>query len=202
MRALGTLDLTVLHNNWLFLSQVGRTQAILINPAMVDILAETGDPGDYLGLSRRIQVRLAQTEVQPGDMLLFCEQPPASWTVSNLAGSCSLSMPQVKRRLLNQVTGSLETLLIKFVDGIGDAHAGNWSDNADQTPLESGSTASAWPEETLPDLREIPQAEEPTQSIIPSEAQANNDDSEPFEEDFPTDAYDSQAQEAYPTNNR
>jgi hypothetical protein len=195
VRALGTLDLAVLHNNWLFLSQVGRTQAILINPAMVDILAETGDPGDYLGLSQRIQVRLAQTEVQPGDMLLFCEQPPASWTVSNLAGSCSLSMPQVKRRLLNQVTGSLETLLIKFVDGIGDAHAGDWSDNADQTPLESGSTASAWPEETLPDLPEIPQEEEPTPSIYLSDAQANDDDSEAFEEDFPADAVDSQAQE-------
>lgn len=193
VRALGTLNLAVLHNNWLFLSQVGRTQAVLINPAMVDILAETGDSGDYLGLSRRIQVRLAQTEVQPGDMLLFCEQPPASWTVSNLAGSCSLSMPQVKRRLLNQVTGSLETLLIKFVDGIGDARMGDWSDNADQTPLESGSTASAWPEETLPDLPEIPQAEEPTQPIVPSDAQANDDDSEPIEEDIPTDAYDSQA---------
>jgi hypothetical protein len=195
VRALGTLDLAVLHNDWLFLSQIGRTQAILINPTMVDILSETGDPGDYLGLSKRIQVRLAQTAVQSGDILLFCEQPPASWTVSNLAGSCNLSMPQVKRRLLNQVTGSLETLLIKFVDGIGDAHAGDWSDNADQTPLESGSTASAWPEETLPDLSEFQKEQEPAQMIYPSVGQEDEDNTEPIEEDFPADEVNFQPQE-------
>ncbi|MDK2982041.1 MAG: hypothetical protein PWQ55_2388 [Chloroflexota bacterium] len=174
VRALGTLDLAVVHNDWLFLAQVGRTQAVLITPTMVDFLAESGDPGDYLGLSRRIQVRLAQTEVQPGDMLLFCEQPPASWTVSNLAGSCSLSMPQVKRRLLNQVTGSLETLLVKFVDGIGDAHAGDWSESADQTPLESGSTASAWPQEPA----ELPQTQPqyPVQDEEPDEFPAEDEE--------------------------
>ena len=159
VRALGTLDLAVLHNDWLFLSQVGRTQAVLINPAMVDILSETGDPGDYLGLSKRIQVRLAQTEVQSGDILLFCEQPPASWTVSNLAGSCNLSMPQVKRRLLNQVTGSLETLLIKFTDGRGQVEAGDWAESPALSPAEAGSPQSAWPEETLPELPEIQDAE-------------------------------------------
>jgi hypothetical protein len=160
VRALGTLNLAVLHNNWLFLAQVGRTQAVFINPAMVDILAEPADSGDYLGLSKRLQVRLAQTEAKPGDMLLFCEQPPASWTVSNLAGSCGLSMPQVKRRLLNQVTASLETLLIRFADGRGQVEAGDWEENPAQSPAETENTVSAWPEETLPTLSE-PQPEEP-----------------------------------------
>jgi hypothetical protein len=136
VRALGTLNLAVLHNDWLFLAQVGRTQAIFINSDMVDVLSETGDSGDYLGLSRRIQVRLAQTEVQPQDMLLFCEQPPASWTVSNLSGSCNLGMPQVKRRLLNQVTASLETLLIKFTDGRGQVKAGSWEEALPQSQTE------------------------------------------------------------------
>ncbi|BBB49312.1 hypothetical protein [Pelolinea submarina] len=160
VRALGTLNLAVLHNNWLFLAQVGRTQAVFINPAMVDILAEPADSGDYLGLSKRLQVRLAQTEAQPGDMLLFCEQPPASWTVSNLAGSCGLSMPQVKRRLLNQVSASLETLLIRFAEGRGQVEAGDWEESPAQSPAEAENAGSAWPEETLPTLTE-PQSEEP-----------------------------------------
>jgi hypothetical protein len=196
VRALGTLNLAVLHNDWLFLSQVGRTQAVFINPAMVDILAETGDPGDYLGLSRRIQVRLAQTEAQPGDMLLFCEQPPASWTVSNLAGSCGLSMHQVKRRLLNQVTGSLETLLIKFAEGRGRVEAGGWAESPPQSPAEAASTVSAWPEETLPELSELPQADQAAQSVYASAGQQDDDSPAPIDEDFPADTQDSQAQES------
>lgn len=195
VRALGTLNLAVLHNDWLFLSQVGRTQAVFINPAMVDILAESSDPGDYLGLSRRVQARLAQTEAQPGDMLLFCEQPPASWTVSNLAGSCGLSMPQVKRRLLNQVSGSLETLLIKFTEGRGRVEAGDWAESPAQSPAEAAGTVSAWPEETLPELSELPEDDDISQPVYPSAGQLDDDDSAPIEEDFPTDAYASQAQE-------
>ena len=197
VRALGTLNLAVLHNNWLFLAQVGRTQAIFINPAMVDILAEPSDSGDYLGLSKRIQVRLAQTEAQPGDMLLFCEQPPASWTVSNLAGSCGLSMPQVKRRLLNQVTASLETLLIRFADGRGQVEAGDWEENPAQSPAEAESPVSAWPEETLPQIPEAQPAEpsEPVSQPFYMPAGEPLDDI-PDADDFPSETDDFQTRQS------
>ena len=196
VRALGTLNLAVLHNNWLFLAQVGRTQAVFINPAMVDILAEPSDSGDYLGLSKRIQVRLAQTEAQPGDMLLFCEQPPASWTVSNLAGSCGLSMPQVKRRLLNQVTASLETLLIRFADGRGQVEAGDWEESPAQSPAEAESPVSAWPEETLPQIPEAQPVEpvEPASQpfYMPAGEQLNEI---PDADDFPSETDDFQTRQ-------
>jgi hypothetical protein len=134
VRALGALNLAALHNDWLFIGQVGRTQAIFINSEMVQAIDEPADAGDFLGLSRRVQMRLSQTEAQPGDLLLLCEQPPASWTVQNLAGSASLAMPQVKRRLMNQVTGSLETVAVKFQPGRGKVLAGKWTEI--ETPLQ------------------------------------------------------------------
>ena len=128
VRALGALNLAALHNDWLFMGQVGRTQAVFINSEMVQAIDEPADAGDFLGLSRRVQMRLSQTEAQPGDLLLLCEQPPASWTVQNLAGSASLAMSQVKRRLMNQVTGSLETVAVKFQPGRGKVLPGKWTE--------------------------------------------------------------------------
>jgi hypothetical protein len=128
VRAMGALNLAVIHKDWLFIGQVGRTQAIFINSEMVDFIDETADAGDYLGLSRRVNMRLSQMEVKPDDLLLLCEQPPASWNVQNLAGSTKLSMIQFKRRLMNQVTGSLETVAIKFKQGRGRVEAGKWNE--------------------------------------------------------------------------
>ena len=101
---------------------------MFITSENVEFFAEPADAGDFLGLSRRVQMRLAQMEVQPDDMLLLCEQSPASWNVQNLAGSSALSMIQVKRRLMNQVTGSLEMVALKFPQGRGKVLAGKWNE--------------------------------------------------------------------------
>ena len=85
-----------------------------------------------------------------------------------MAGSCSLSMPQVKRRLLNQVTGSLETLLVKFAEGRGEVQTGDWSESADQTPLEAGSSASAWPQEPF-DYQQPQETPQRAQPVVPAE---------------------------------
>jgi len=163
VRALGALNLAVLHNDWLFIGQVGRTQAVFINSGMVEFIAEPADAGDFLGLSRRIQIRLAQMEVQSGDLLLLCEQPPASWNVQNLAGSTTLAMAQVKRRLMNQVTGSLETVALKFQTGRGRALAGKWNE------LEA---------QPQPDVHAQPRETEIAQEI-PSENRPEQEPEEP-----------------------
>ena len=94
----------------------------------------------FLVLSRRIQVRYSQAEISPNDLILMSEQPPASWTVQNLSGCTTLSMDQAKRRLLSQVTGSLEALVIKVKQGRGDVSVGDWSEPEsiakESSPLE------------------------------------------------------------------
>ncbi len=173
VRALAALDLVVVHNNWLFFAQVGRTRTIFITESMVSVLAESSDPGDYLGLSRRIQVRFSQAEIHSGDMLLMCEQPPASWTVQNLNGSTDLTMAQVKRRLLSQVTNSLEAVVIKVVDGRGQVRAGNWEEPVQQPEPQ--------PSAQTPEINEFPiitddfPAQQPDE--LPLEAQAEPESS-------------------------
>ena len=139
LRAIATLNLAILHNDWLFIGQMGRTQALFIDADMVETMGETADPGDYLGLSRRIQMRFTQAEIKSGDLLIMCEQPPESWTVQNLAGSAMLPMDNVKRRLMNQVIGSLEALIIKFPEGQGRIEAGDW----DEPELQIGQESEA-----------------------------------------------------------
>ncbi len=134
VRALGTINLAVIHNDWLFIGQFGSTQAVFINTDMVEHIGGEVESGEFLGLSRRIQMRYSQNEINDGDLLVLCEQSPESWTVQNLAGSAGLAMDIVKRRLMNQVVGSLEALVIKFPEGRGLVEIGNWDEP--QTPQE------------------------------------------------------------------
>ena len=172
VHALGSLNLAVMHKDWLFIAQFGRGQAIFINNEMVNILGESVDTGDFLGLSRRIQVRFAQAELRPDDLLLLNAQLPPSWTVANLAGSASLSMTQVKRRLLSQVTDTLEALVIKFPAGNGKVTAGDWAQlsppaapdhkpEPDEQPETVEEAQSAFGESVLPHSS-TPQTFEPS----------------------------------------
>jgi hypothetical protein len=181
IRALGTLNMAVLHNDWLFIGQVGNTRAFFINSDMVDIMAEKADPGAYLGLSRRIQMRYSQAALNPEDMILMSEQPPASWTVQNLSGCAALSMDQAKRRLLSQVTGSLEALVIKVKQGRGSVAAGDWrepqsTDEAqtisDEKPLAPAPQVEAVEEPLQEQIIQQPREQQPPQAVIEDEEQA------------------------------
>ncbi len=153
VRGLGTLNLAVSHNDWLFIGQYGGTQAVFINAEMVDIIGGDVESGEFLGLSRRIQMRFSQNEINNGDLLVFCEQPPASWTVQNLAGSAGLGMDVVKRRLMNQVVGSLEALVIKIPEGRGLVEIGEW-DEPQAADLVGRSEAD--PETVIKEVSETP----------------------------------------------
>ena len=151
VRGLGTLDLAVMHNDWLFIGQYGAAQAVFINEDMVEHIGGDIEPGEFLGLSRRIQMRFFQDEIRDGDLLILCEQPPASWTVQNLAGSAALAMDNVKRRLMNQVVGSLEALVVKFPEGRGIVEKGDWDEPHEPVQVE----------EAVPEAEPAPASEEP-----------------------------------------
>lgn len=126
VRAAGVVNLAVLHNNWLFLSQYGSTSAILITSDFYEEFGRQEGLEENLGRNKHIQVRFYQTEIQAGDILLLSSDPPESWSAYHLAGSTGLTMSQVKRRLLNQVTGGLEALVVKTIEGSGRADEGSW----------------------------------------------------------------------------
>jgi len=147
LHALASLALAVLHNDWLFIAQAGRAQALFIDAQQVQRFSENLDADDALGASRRVQMRFSQCEVQAGDLLILSDRAPASWTAPNLQGSPALSLAQVRRRLLNQVTDSLEALLIKFPSGRGLVRAADLQAEEPSAPQPVPTTSPSLPEE-------------------------------------------------------
>ena len=137
IRAVGSIDLAALHNDWLFVAQYGSTETTLISSDQYEEFGTSEGQSETLGQSKRIQPRFYQSGIKPGDLILMNGNPPASWNSYYLAGSAALSMSQVKQRLLNQVTGNLETIVIKCAEGSGQISTHTWSEVEADMPVKA-----------------------------------------------------------------
>lgn len=126
IRASGSVCLSALHNGWLFICQYGSTSAILISNDKFEEFGKLEGGGESLGQSKRILPRFYQSQVKDGDLLLVNGRPPTTWSSYYLAGSSAVELDQLKRRLLNQVTGDLEAVVIKFTEGNFRVVEGDW----------------------------------------------------------------------------
>ena len=142
VQADGSVNIAVHHNSWLFMGQVGNAQIYTIGADKFERYGEDGESTEKLGRSKRIQPRLYQCELQPGDLILMSPQAHASWKAYYLSGSTELTMPQVKRRLQNQLIKDFSVLAIKTEKGSGKVRAGEWKieeekpeNKADEDPV-------------------------------------------------------------------
>jgi len=117
IQAEGSVNITVLHNGWLFMGQMGNAQTYTIGADRFERYGEDGNATEKLGLSKRIQPRLYQCGVDVGDLILMTPRTHASWKAYYLAGSTDLTMNQVKRRLQNQMIQDFSVLAIKTKEG-------------------------------------------------------------------------------------
>lgn len=134
IRASGSLCLTALHNGWLFACQYGQTSALLISLDKFEEFGKAEGVGESLGQSKRILPRFYQSQVKNGDLLLLNSRPPSTWSSYYLAGSAVLELDQLKRRLLNQVTGDIEAIVVQFSTGDTKVVEGDWLSNEKQVP--------------------------------------------------------------------
>lgn len=134
VRAVGSINLTALHNDWLFVAQYGSTLSTLISTDQYIEFGNLEGQSETLGQTKRIQIRFYQSGIKPGDLILMNGKAPASWSSYYLAGSAALTMPQVKRRLLNQVSADLEAIVIKCKEGSGRVIVHNWAEVEEETP--------------------------------------------------------------------
>lgn len=134
IRAVGSINLAALHNDWLFVAQYGSTLATLISSELYEEFGVSEGQSETLGQNKRIQPRFYQSSIKPGDLILMNGKPPEFWSSYYLAGSAALSMPQVKRRLLNQVTDNIEAIVIKCAVGSGHVFVRNWVEIEEENP--------------------------------------------------------------------
>ncbi|MDP2965938.1 MAG: hypothetical protein Q8N39_07895 [Pelolinea sp.] len=143
IRAVGSINLIALHNDWLFVAQYGSTVTTLISTEQYDEFGASEGQSETLGQSKRIQARFYQSGIKPGDLILMNGKAPASWSSYYLAGSAALTMPQVKRRLLNQATGDLEAIVIKCAEGSGQVITQSWAEAVDETSVQEESVSTS-----------------------------------------------------------
>ena len=139
IRALGSINLAALHNDWLFVAQYGSALTTLISTEQYDEFGASEGQSETLGQSKRIQARFYQSGIKPGDLILINSKAPASWSPYYLAGSAALTMPQVKRRLLNQVTDNLESIVIKCAEGSGQVIIRSWEEDEEEKLIQERS---------------------------------------------------------------
>jgi len=126
IRAVGSLNTAVLHKGQLFISQFGHAGAHLIRPDVFEEFGINEGKTESLGQSKHIQTRFFQAEVSDKDLLLMSADPPDAWTGYAFTGIGKLTVGQLKRRLLNQVSDSLEALVIRFEKGAGHVIKKSW----------------------------------------------------------------------------
>ena len=141
IRVAGSINLVVQHNNWLFVSQYGNTVTTLIAQDQYNEFGALEGQSESLGQNKRIQARLYQSEINPGDLILMNCKPPSFWSSYYLAGSAMLSMPQVKQKLLNQVSDDLEAIVLKCSLGNGCITVCDWDETVEEG-LTSGPSPS------------------------------------------------------------
>ncbi len=173
VQAEGSANITVLHNGWLFMGQVGDAQTYTIGPERFERYGEDGDTTEKLGRSKRIYTRFYQCELQAGDLILMSPHAHASWKAYYLAGSTELTMSRVKRRLQNQMIRDFSVLAIKTEVGNGKVRAGNWKieeENSFKTEKEHVPEDESRKEQT--ELhKDIHQKAEPTASKLEEDMQ-------------------------------
>ena len=166
IRAGGTIGIAVLHKGWLFVCLFGCINVFLISSDKFEQFGKAEGLEESLGQTKYILPRFYQSELKDGDLILLNSKVPSTWTSYYLAGCNSLEMPQLKLRLLNQVTTDIEAVVIRARNGDARVVVGDW-----QPPVEEAAKRQQPSEFLKQDVStsiEHPGAEE-AESILRSE---------------------------------
>ncbi len=163
-RATGMLNLAVVRRGLLYLGQAGSTRAILINSGGVRTFFDTEAAAQPLGTSRAPLIRYSQMEIQPGDLLVLCANPPAIWSEELLKSATRLSLDVLKRRLIQDAGSGLQFALIQPGPGRGRIIPRRWSALEGQQPTREAAvpprSAAALPDRPAPPASSPPPFDE------------------------------------------
>ena len=117
--AVGWLVLAVVRGAQCTALQSGPTHIFKLDSEAVTHTFDPALSGKGLGLSQATTIYLTQTELHPGDRLVFSGKPPAEW-----AGALRQvehdSREATRRRLLSLSRDDINAVLIEAVEGVGN----------------------------------------------------------------------------------
>ncbi len=116
-QALGILTQIVQQDGRLTIAQSGGSHLFWISSRGVDHLYDPDLAGQGLGTSKIARVRFVQEQIQSGDSLLVCLQPPADWALASLASLYNQDIEFLRRKLAGKA--DIEAWMILFKPGAG-----------------------------------------------------------------------------------
>ena len=164
-QSIGLLILFALREDRLVLAQCGRTNAYLITAKGIQHFYDPQPTRRGLGLGKTTPIYFSQASLSENDLLLLAPQLPAVWNEAILQGLYGHGLEALRPRILRQVSGDLNALLIQVKAGPGKTYLLRPKITSDvvippaivekeQTPLPEAAAAvavSAALAETLPE---------------------------------------------------
>ncbi len=180
-QALGSVNVCVYHNDWIFIGQAGDAFVYHIGENSYALYGESSESQDKLGVSRRIQVRFFQCGITAGDLLLMSPKAHGSWKSYYLAKSHALPISQLKRRLHNQMIQDFSVVVLKSEAGTGRVREGNWlaAEKADETERGEVGQRAELPEDADHKRKEDKTFQEDETSSVLIETKKRQETAEP-----------------------
>ncbi|HTX79768.1 MAG TPA: hypothetical protein VMC62_08870 [Longilinea sp.] len=145
LQVVGALNLIIQHNDVIYVVQSGPTHTFFLGRNGVIDYFDPASAERGIGISKSAPLRFFQCEMQAGEVLVLCPNPPQTWTEANLANSPQLSLDALRRRLLNQAGPDLQVEIIRFVPGKGQILRSRLVEAAPQAAQPSITNTSATP---------------------------------------------------------
>jgi hypothetical protein len=110
----GILNLAVLRKDVLYIIHDGPTHTFQLSPEGFQDFHDPHFSGRGLGYGVSSNYSYYQTTIKTGEMLIFCAQPPDSWTAQTLLSGQVLAMNLLRRRLLSVTNTDFQAVITQF----------------------------------------------------------------------------------------
>ena len=117
--ALGSLVLAALRGAQCTLLQAGLTHVYTLGSEAMQHIHDPALSGKGLGISQAATFYFSQSELQPGDRLIFSGKPPAQWDNLLSEEKYPATVESTRRRLLSMTKGDVNAALIQVGEGEG-----------------------------------------------------------------------------------
>lgn len=119
LTAIGLFTALVLHGGTVVTAQCGPTHTFILGRSGLEHDYEPVDAGRGLGVSRTPAVRFYRHEIQSGDRLILCANPPSEWSAIVQTGLYSLPLNPLRERLIAPAGSALHFILLQAETGKG-----------------------------------------------------------------------------------
>ena len=171
--ALGSLVLAVLRGTQCTLLQSGPTHVYTLGSEAMQHIHDPALSGKGLGLGQAATYYFSQSELQPGERLIFSGKPPAQWENLLSEEKRPASIESTRRRLLSMTKDNVNAVLIQVHEGEGGLTLLRPAPPEGRVPKEATPAiippAPPTETESLPPLNQPDSIPEPGSAIAPEE---------------------------------